>query len=114
MGEVPAAEHDCEWKERAEKLESELADVRHSLAALQKAVFGKKSEKLPPVDRELRKGTKSDPKVTADKRRAARDAKAELPGRTIHHSVRPEDRHCPKCGSLDLRALGAGLETVVF
>jgi len=113
MGEVPAA-HDCEWKERAEKLESELSDVRQSLVALQRAVFGKKSEKLPPVDRELRKGTKADPKVTADKRRASREAKAELPGRTFYHSVKPEERHCPKCGGQELRPLGAGLETVVY
>lgn len=106
--------HDCEWKERAERLEGEVSTLKANLEALQRAVFGKKSEKLPRVQDALRNGAPADPQVTQKKRRAARAAREELPSRKVHHRVPEEQRECPKCGSRDLRSLGAGLETVVY
>jgi len=113
--------HQCEWRGRAEELASEntalkdrLGSVEHQLEALARAVFGKKSEKLPPIREQLRDGTPADPQATLKKRRAARAAREELPTRESHHRVPTEKRHCPKCGSTDLRPLGRGAETVVY
>lgn len=106
--------HDCEWRERAERLEGELSDVKASLATLQRAVFGKRSEKLPRISDQLRKGAPADREKTLKKRLAAREARSELPTREVKHVVPLEERHCPKCGSEDLRPLGEGLQTVVY
>ncbi len=120
MGTVTQA-HQCEWRERAEELASEnaalkdrLGNVEHQLEALARAVFGKKSEKLPRVQDQLRNGTPADPEATLTKRRVARAAREKLASREIHHRIPEEKRRCPKCGSSDLRALGTGVETVVY
>jgi transposase len=54
-------DHDCAWRNEAERLEGDLVRVRDEqktfraqLAALQRHVFGKRSEKMPPVSEELR------------------------------------------------------------
>jgi len=51
---VPGPEdHDCGWKQRALELEDKLSTVVGQLEALNRQVFGKKSEKMPPMDREV-------------------------------------------------------------
>lgn len=119
---VPGSEdHECAWRDEAERLEGELARVRDEqetlraqLEALQRHVFGKRSEKMPPVSEELRSERPVDPQVTQARRRAARAEKAALPEREVHHLVPPERRLCPKCGSTDLRPLGEGKRTFVY
>ncbi len=119
---VPGSEdHDCAWRDEAERLGGELARVREEqetlrgqLEALQRHVFGKRSEKMPPVAEELRSERPVDPEATQARRRAARAEKAELPEREVHHSVPPERRLCPKCGSTELRQLGEGKRTVIY
>jgi transposase len=120
MGAVTET-HACEWKERADELPSEnsalkdrLGSVEQQLAALARAVFGKKSERLPRVDDELRAGTPADPEATLNKRRATRAAREQLPSREIHHRVPDAKRRCPKCGGTELRPLGRGVETIVY
>jgi transposase len=119
---VPSSEdHDCAWRNEAERLEGELVRIkdqqetlRAQLAALQRHVFGKRSEKMPPVSEELRSERPVDPEATQARRRAARAEKAALPEREVHHLVPPERRLCPKCGSADLRPLGDGKRTFVY
>jgi transposase len=119
---VPGSEdHDCAWRDEAERLEGELVRIRDEqetlraqLAALQRHVFGKRSEKMPPVSEELRSERPVDPEATQARRRAARAEKAALPEREVHHLVPPERRLCPKCGSTDLRPLGDGKRTFVY
>ena len=86
-------EHHCEWRERAERLESELvtaqttiseqtealakqseeiAAVRATVEKLQRHVFGKRSEKMPRVAEELR-----DPAGAEAARAAALEAREE-------------------------------------
>ncbi|MGO9066508.1 MAG: transposase domain-containing protein [Myxococcaceae bacterium] len=119
---VPGSEdHECAWRDEAERLGEELAHVKADqseklaqleaqLAALQRHVFGKRSEKMPPVAEELRAGRPLDPEAVQARRRAARAEKAELPEREVHHSVPPERRKCPKCGSAELRAIRSVIE----
>jgi transposase len=106
--------HDCEWRDKAERLERELTDIKASLAVLQRAVFGKRSEKMPRIDEELRAEQPKPREATLNERRENRAARAALPERVIHHVVPAERRRCPKCGGADLRPLGDGKRTVVY
>ncbi len=129
-------EHDCEWKERHEALAIEhtrlasahtelvtqhqtLADaltaLQHDMAKLKRQVLGPKSEKMPRVADELKKGTTRDPeeaKRARQSRAAAR--KAKLQTKTTIHAVPKAQRQCPECGSTNLKPLGTGKESVVY
>ena len=48
-------DHRCEWRDEAEALRAEVAELRAQFAKLQRHVFGKRSEKMPPVAEELRR-----------------------------------------------------------
>ena len=52
-------DHHCAWRERAEALQAQLEDHKARLAALERFIHGKKSESMPPKDREVKKGQPS-------------------------------------------------------
>jgi transposase len=106
--------HHCEYREEAERLRGELADIKATLDKLNHAVFGKKSEKLPRVEEQLRGGAAKPREETLTERRAKRAAKEELPERRIKHVVPEAKRLCPKCGSSELRPLGDGKTSIVY
>ena len=102
-------DHFCPWREEAEELRDKLADVERKLAdndgelekmrvqldALTRAVFGKKSEKMPPVAREI---AKRPTREQITKTRAERaDARAKVPSEIVEHKVPDAERTCPKC-----------------
>jgi transposase len=122
-------DHDCEWRDRAEKLAAELADERAGRAALseevsrlaaiveklQRHAFGKRSEKIPPVGDELRRaGVPSDPAAALEKRRANAEKKRTVVTREIHHKVPDDQKTCPKCGGHDFTPLGNGKITELY
>jgi transposase len=107
-------DHHCPWREEAEELAQRLTAVEAQLAKVTQAVFGKKSEKMPSAQAELRREQPVDAEAAQAKRRARAAAKAQLPTREIVHEVPKEDRRCPRCGGTELRALGAGKKTVLF
>jgi transposase len=141
MRELPL-DHHCAWREEAEELRAQLGALRvehlSALAQLQNAqtqlqtlraehetlkalvdklqrhVFGQRSEKMPPMDREVRRGKPVDRAKVNSRRSANASAKRELVQRRIEHKVADKDRVCPKCGGTDLRPLGTGKETTVF
>nr|WP_216612324.1 IS66 family transposase [Myxococcus xanthus] len=88
------------------------------MAALQRHVFGRRAEKLPTVAAELR-GDADSTAAQADaakkkrQERAARKAE-EAPAREIRHAVPAEERHCPACGSADMKPLGKGRASVLY
>ncbi len=116
--------HQCEWRERAEGLEREnlalkerVGSIESQLALLQRAVFGKKSEKLPRVEDELRHTAGASPRsheATLKLRQQKREARAALPECRVHHRVPEQARRCPACGSRDLKRLGPGKRTTVY
>lgn len=114
--------HDCEWRSQAEDLRGEnaslherLGTLEQQLEALQRHVFGKRSEKVTPVAEEVRRTKAPPPRdETLAKRRANREAREELPTEEIHHAVAPEKRQCPSCGSRDLKPLGEGKRTTLY
>lgn len=111
---VPAGDHDCPWKERTERLESQVSELTAQLDALQRKVFGKSSEKMPPMDREVRRGRKSDPGA----RQATRRANAELRAKTLETettpvTVRDDQRRCPLCDDPDPARLPEKTSSVI-
>ena len=97
------------------RLAEDNSALKVLVEGLQRQVFGRKSEKIPPVDRELRKanGT-SDPAAAAAARKKNSETRKALPEKQFVHQVREEQRRCPKCGGHDFRPVGKGKETVVY
>ncbi|NOJ99078.1 transposase, partial [Corallococcus coralloides] len=121
MPRVLPLDHFCPWREEAEELRERMTSLESKMAALERRVFGKKTEKIPPVAQELRSESPSPEEETARteaalarrRERAAQKA-AEAPTREIRHAVPAEERHCPACGSEDLKPLGTGRTSVVY
>ena len=109
-------DHSCPWRDEAEKLKDELGDLRSQLEKLQRHVYGRKSEKMPPVAEELRRERPPPPPEAVKKTRAeAREALAQSAvTEVVHHRVADEERRCPVCGRRDLTPLGDGKKTVVY
>ncbi|MCE9674130.1 IS66 family transposase, partial [Myxococcus stipitatus] len=91
------------------------------MAALERRLFGKKTEKLPPVAKELKPSSTSAEDEAARaasalqtrRERAARKAAVAVE-REVHHEVPAKERRCPACGSAALKPLGAGRRTAVY
>jgi transposase len=116
-------DHRCEWRERAELLEAELGQMREQFASmqgtlekLQRHVFGKRSEKMPPVAEAIRDPARVEQERIAamQKRRENAEKKRHLVTRKIEHKVREDQKTCPKCGGHDFTALGAGKMTELY
>jgi transposase len=116
-------EHRCEYRDRVEVLEAELRDVREKFAAmqgtlekLQRHVFGQRSERMPPINKELRDPDRAEQERIAalQKRRENLEKKRKLTTRRIEHKV-PEDRQvCPKCGGREFTKLGGGVISELY
>ncbi|MCC6786107.1 MAG: IS66 family transposase [Planctomycetes bacterium] len=109
-------DHHCEWRQEAEALRDDLDETRAELGklrdefdVLKRHVFGRRSEKMPPVAQELRVGA---PRAPAQARRS--EVRAEAPTVTFKHKVPDDKRRCPSCGGTDLRQLGAGEVSVAW
>ena len=106
-------DHFCPWREEAEELRAELgklrADVekevadrdvalekmRAQLDVLTRAGFGKKSEKMPSLAREV--GKKPTRTETTKKRAELAAEKKKLPAEPVEHKVPDNERACPAC-----------------
>ena len=113
-------DHACEWRDRAESLEGEvaslhdtLAKVQQELASLTRRVLGPKSEKMPPIAKETRDGPVPLEEVQK-KRRERRKQKAKLETKTTFTPVPDDQRSCPKCGGDKLRPLGEGKVSTLY
>ncbi len=113
MRELPL-DHHCSWREEAEELRERLRVVEAQLAKFQRHVFGQRSEKMPPVSEELRRGQPTDRERAQARRQQNARVKRALPVRRIEHRVPDEQRRCPVCDGTKLRPLGTGRETTIF
>jgi transposase len=116
-------DHRCEWRDRAEKLEVEVRDLRSELTSvqatmekLQRHVFGKRSEKMPPVAEAIRDPARAEAERVAalQTRRENAEKKRQLVTRKIEHKLRDDQKVCPKCGGHDFTRLGDGLMTELY
>jgi transposase len=99
-------DHFCPWREEAEELRAKLSAVEDRLAALERHLFGKKSEKMPSLAREL--GKKPTRAETTKKRAKHAAEKKRLPSEPVEHKVPDAERTCPKC---NVQAKPAGTKT---
>lgn len=103
-------ENEALRKENAE-LKATVVSFRSELDALKKIVYGRKSEKIPSITRQL--GKTIDPASTAEKRKDARENRKTAPVVDVHHQVPEEERICPKCGGTEFKTVGEGKISLV-
>lgn len=100
MSETLPSQHGCEWQSEAERLRAENAELKAQKAALEKLVYGKKSEKLPRPTDELRKRgdiAPLDRDALTKKRAEKAEWKKQLPEETVEHKVAPPLPTCELC-----------------
>jgi transposase len=111
---APSDEHDCTFRQESLRLAAELQVVKDRLAALERQAFGKKSEKMPPMGREVRKKRPADPEVAKQRRRDNAAAKLKLETEVVPVPVPDAARCCPACGKDKLKPVGNGTPSVVY
>lgn len=110
----PDDDHACNWRGYALALQSDLEQVKAELATLKRQLLGRKSEKMPPMEREVRRDRKADPVETQRKRREAALAKEKLETEHVTVPVPEAERKCPHCERGDLRPVGEGKPTTSY
>lgn len=96
-----------------------MAAMNAELETLRRRVFGRQSEKMPPMSREVKarsKNAETDAAEAARKRKANRDARRNLETTRVEHKVKRTGKACPKCGIMasEFKTVGEGTQTVVF
>ena len=128
--------HECRWRSGAQKLtreleaeraarqvaEAKLASALTQIAEYEKRLFGRTTERVVPVDRELRDADKStaregaaddtqgEPAARDRGKRKKKPRPEDAPGlrnETIEHPVSERARKCPYCGEL-AQPIGTG------
>jgi len=101
------------WRQYAKYLEGKLETQSAQIAALQKMVFGKKSEKMPSPERETRRQKREEDRQKQQaealrKRRENAIAKTKLESKETQVTVPAGQCTCPKCGNEKLSPVGKG------
>ena len=109
-------DHECRWRREAieaiakiDRLQAELEDLRRQLK-------GHKSEKMPPLEREVHARTDKEDRRAEELRKRKERAveKTRLVTETVESTVPPDDRKCPKCGREDLKSVGDGKPSTTY
>ena len=107
--------HHCRWRDEAEHLRSEIEDLRQKFASLERRLLGPKSEKMPPIEGEVRKAR---PTATADDAKRLRQqnlkARESLPTEVVPVPVPDAERTCKECGKADMKPVGNGTPSVTY
>jgi transposase len=110
--EATVDNHDCPWRTKAEELIKLIEEQNRRIEQLERMLFGKRSEKMPSV--RSKPNPSIDHEATQEKRKDSRAQKQTLPEVTIEHKVHEAARHCQKCGSNELKKVGAGRVSVMI
>ena len=109
-------------EERATDLEERTAEtdiLKEQLAAMKRRAFGKKSEKLPSLERETRKQKREEDRGAQKaealrKRRENEVAKTKLETIEVDIPVPKEQCTCPACGNERLKSVGKGKTSTII
>jgi transposase len=107
-------EHDCGWKAYAKAQDAKLVEMADRLAALERRLLEKKSEKRkgsklpPPIV------PKKDPAAAANARAKTEEFQARLDTELVPVPVPDAQRTCSHCGNEKMRNVGAGKPSVVY
>jgi len=94
-----------------------IVDLQAQLAEMRSMLFGKSSERMPPIEQEVRKrrikkgkkGKKADYRLkTRQKRRKRQEQKCSVPTEEVLHPVAESELHCPHCHGARFGELGDG------
>ncbi len=101
----------AELRQIISQLREDLAKRDAENAELKRMLFGKRSERVVPIEREIKKATPETAPArqaaTKERRTARARQKRELPEVEIVHPVSPAAEHCSRCGG-NFRDLGDG------
>jgi transposase len=111
---APSTDHDCPFKDKAERLEQELEDVRQKLAAIERRLLGPMSEMMTPMAGEVRKLRPRDPAAAQKQRRDNAAARQKLDTEIVPVPVPADQRSCPACGDGKMKAVGDGTPSVIY
>jgi len=106
----------CGWRAHALAIRADLEHVKGELDALKRRVFGKRSEKMPSIERQLRNERPVD-RAAAKRARAENAARKKLLATEIvNHAVPADQRTCPACGpgAAPLSPVGTGKESIEY
>jgi transposase len=94
----------------------QLASLEANLEKLQRHVFGKRSEKIPPIATAIRDPARAEANRIAalQTRRENAEKKRQLVSQTIEHKVPEAEKTCPKCGGHEFSPLGDGFKTEMY
>jgi transposase len=94
----------------------QITQIQGTVEKLQRHVFGKRSEKITPLEEALRDPARAEADRIAalQTRRENAEKKRQLVARRIEHKVREDQKVCPKCGGHDFAPLGDGLMTELY
>jgi transposase len=98
--------HDCHWRKKADELNQCLEELKKRVEQLERMLFGKRSEKMPSVKKELK--VPANPERTQATRAERRAERAQLSEVRLEYHVEDKDRVCPECGSRSLKKVGEG------
>lgn len=114
-----AAEQMCEnLKAERDQQAGVMAAMNSELEALKRHVFGKRSEKMPPMAGEVKRSRVDDGSAAAEgekKRKENREARKLLTKKRVDHKVN-RTCLCPKCGRSgdEFKQVGKGQQTGVY
>ena len=94
-------------------MEAQLAAALKRIEELERKLYGRKSEKMPRPEKELRREESEEDKEARRlealrKRREHALLKEKLHKETVRHPVAEDAKKCPKCGAITDRPIGDG------
>ena len=110
---VPS-DHDCPFKDEAERLRAEIGDLKQKFDALEKRLLGPKSEKMPAMPGEVRKKRPRNPEDAKARRRENAAARQAIETEVVPVPVPASMRACPKCGRDAVKPVGSGTPSVEY
>jgi len=115
-------DHECAWKDAALQLSSQVKEqaevtdrLKAELEALKRHVHGKRSEKMPAMDREVKRGKPTNP----EQKRKTRQANAEIRAKALKTETQevtvPDDATpCPQCTGGTFKDLQSPKSSVII
>jgi transposase len=107
-------DHRCAWRDEAERLAAQVAELQQKFASLERRLLGPKSEKMPAMADEVRRKrppAASDAKARREENKRARE---NLATDIVPVPVPDDQRECPSCGNNDLKPVGNGTPSVTY
>jgi transposase len=114
LATTPDPDHHCDWREEAIDAIAERDRLRVEVERLKLQLQGHKTEKMPPMDREVRRGADDAAAEARRKRKERAVAKTRLVTETVESKVPHDQRQCPKCGREDLKTIGEGKPSTTY